>query len=126
MARELERVGWLPQFILSSDSQRTRETAALLLGEWEAGIEVTYTANLYLAGPSELWEALDAVSEEVEALLVLGHNPGWEAVVHRLTGTSVTMKTATAALMHTECEVWSDVSRVSWTLEDVLNPRDLE
>ena len=126
VGRELVRLGWQPQFILSSDSQRTRETAALLLDEWEEGIEARFSPNLYLAGPTELRDEIDAVSEEVEDLLVLGHNPGWEAVVHRLSGDSITMKTGMAALLQSECEVWADAFQVSWSLDKVVAPRELE
>ena len=126
IAVELKKLGWEPQHILSSDAKRTRETAGLLLGEWEDGIQAEYNANLYLAGPSELKFELCAVSDEVETLLVLGHNPGWETVVYRLCDIGVTMKTATAAMLATEnCESWSDTFSSEWELKEVLNPRDL-
>ena len=126
IAEELRNLGWEPQHILSSDAQRTRETAELLLREWEDGIQAEYNANLYLAGTEDLKSELCAVSDEVETLLVLGHNPGWETVVYRLCNVGVTMKTATAALLTTNnCESWSDAFASDWELENVVNPRDL-
>jgi phosphohistidine phosphatase len=112
--------------MLSSDARRTRETATLLLGQWEDGVGIDYCASLYLASAEELKSELLRVSDEVETLLVLGHNPGWEGVVYRLTGESITMKTATAALLQAECETWGDAFRSEWILEGVVNPRDLE
>lgn len=125
VARHLASVGWEPQLIVSSDSQRTRETASLLLAEWADGVEVKFSSSLYLGGPSELGHELQHVSDEVEVLLVLGHNPGWESVVHRLSSESVAIKTATAVLLTAECESWADAFQAGWTLESIVNPRDL-
>lgn len=126
VAVELTNLGWEPQHILSSNAQRTRETAELLLREWEDGIQAEYNANLYLSGPEDLKFELCAVSDEVETLLVLGHNPGWETVVYRLCDVGVTMKTATAALLVSQdCESWSDAFNADWELEHVINPREL-
>lgn len=84
-----------------------------------------YSANLYLAGVEELETELAGISEEVETLLVLGHNPGWESIVHRLTGESVVMKTATAALISGTCKSWGDAFRATWELDAVVYPREL-
>ena len=126
VARQLTELGWQPQQILSSDARRTRQTAILLLAEWEDGIEATYSEMLYLAGPNALKEAMNGISDEVESLVVLGHNPGWEGVVHRLSGVEVTMKTATAALLTAECESWENAFDVEWALEEVVYPRELD
>ena len=126
VAHRLTELGWQPQYLLSSDARRTRETAKLMLGEWEDGIEVTFLGSLYLAGPKDLESALPSVSDEVESLAVIGHNPGWEGVVLRLSGVDVTMKTATAALLRAECESWADAFGTEWTLEEVLYPKELD
>ena len=126
VARRLAELGWQPQHILSSDSQRTRETCNLLLAAWEAGIGVDYLASLYLAGPQELAKALSPMSDEIETLLVLGHNPGWEAVVHRLTDHAVTMKTASAAMLTAKFASWGDAFRQRWRLHDVIHPKELD
>lgn len=126
VARHLTKIDWQPQFVLSSDAQRTRETTQLMLEEWEPGIGTEFTKELYLAGPSDLESKLLGVSEEVETLLVMGHNPGWEAVVHSLSSVSMTMKTATAALLEGECDCWANAFRCNWELKEVVYPRDLE
>lgn len=127
IAAQLTTLNWQPQHILSSDAKRTRETADLLLQEWEDGVGVEFSPSLYLAGPKDLALEMCAVSDEIETLLVLGHNPGWEGVVHQLADVGVTMKTATAALLESkDCESWSDAFQATWTLENVLHPRDFE
>ena len=125
VAQRLTELQWQPQVVISSDARRTRQTAKLMLSVWEEGIESQFLASLYLAGPKELLPAVSSVSAEVESLLVLGHNPGWSHVVHRLTGTEVVLKTATAALLHAECDSWEECFDTGWAIDEIVYPREL-
>ncbi len=125
VAERLVELAWVPQYVLSSDSQRTRETCSLLIQSWEEGIGTEYLESFYLAGVASLEHELPRVSDEVDILLVVVHNPGWEEVIRRLSSEVVTMKTATAALLDGECEVWDNAFRTPWSLTDVIYPRDL-
>lgn len=125
VAVRLCELSWVPQCILSSDARRTRQTAKLMMSVWDDGIELELLNSLYLAGVVQLQSAMTDVSEEVESLLVLGHNPGWEKVVSGLTTTDIVMKTATAALLHAECESWSNAFDVEWQIDQVIYPREL-
>lgn len=125
IASQLAQMQWQPQVLLSSDARRTRETARMMTSVWDDGIETQFLHSLYLAGPTELHAAVSTVSDEVESLLVLGHNPGWEFAVQRLSGERVVMKTATAALLQAECSSWCQSFEIQWSVEDVLYPRDL-
>lgn len=126
IAHHLIELGWQAQHIVSSDAQRTRETAVQLLAQWEDGIQVDFLASLYLAGFEAFHDALSSVNDEIDTLLFLGHNPGCESIVHRLTDELVVMKTATAALLTAECESWSDAHSITWELQQVIYPRDLD
>ncbi len=126
VAERLVEQKQVPQFVLSSDSQRTRETCQLLTARWEEGVEVEFLPSLYHAGAAALRHELPRVSDEVEILLVVGHNPGWEEVVHRLSNEVVTMKTGTAALLQGKCDSWTDAFGAPWSIREVIYPRELE
>ena len=71
------------------------------------------------------WWSLD---DDVQTLLVLGHNPGWEEIVERLTGmTYVVMKTAHMALLDAPAGGWADAfaREGTWKLNRIVNPRGL-
>lgn len=123
MGAELRERGWVPDRVVSSDSQRTRETwqgVRSELGE----IEAEFTRKLYHAGPREVLDVMESLDEE-ETLLVLGHNPGWQDVVEFLSGTEVQMTTANCALLEGEGD-WMDLARTSaWSLIEVLRPKEL-
>ena len=125
IARRLAELDWVPQFVLSSDARRTTQTSKLMLAVWDEGIEASYVDRLYLAGSRELADELVTLSDEVESLLVMGHNPGWERVVRDLTGTDVIMKTATAALLTATLDSWADAFSTPWSIADLLYPKEL-
>ena len=129
-AQELVDSGWSPEMVLSSDSTRTQETwvcmAESLNGTLVAPVQ--FTRELYHAGLDALKTQLRGLPDEVNTVLVLGHNPGWEEAVERLTGlTYVVMKTAHAALLHAPAGSWADAlaREGAWKLERVIDPRGL-
>lgn len=127
VAAHLVGLGWVPERVLSSDSQRTRETLELMLEVLEPEPEVEFSRALYLAGPPEVEEALNELPDEVETVMVLGHNFGWEEVVAWLSGEATTLTTANAALLSCEAASWSEAVEAAgeWTLHEVVRPKEL-
>ena len=128
-AQELVGSGWSPEMVLSSDSTRTQETWVCMAEALNGSPPSTqFTRELYHAGLDTLKTQLCALPDEVKTVLVLGHNPGWEEVVERLTGlTYMVMKTAHAALLHAPAGSWADAlaREGAWKLESVIDPRGL-
>ncbi len=124
MARALRERGWVPEQVFSSDSQRTRETWAGVAPTLGPDIPVQFTRELYHAGDSEIASFCEQLPEDVECALVLGHNPGWEDAVTAFTGVMTTMTTANCALLEADGS-WADLfDGRSWTLIEVIRPRD--
>jgi phosphohistidine phosphatase len=74
-----------PDLILSSPSQRTRETVEHL----QISARVDYLEPLYEADADELLDAVREASgngESYETVLLVGHNPGVHQLVLELTG----------------------------------------
>ena len=96
VSQRLVDIGWQPQLVLSSDSQRTRETCQLMHEAWvsETKVPVKYLRPFYAGGVDEVVPALTKVPDDVTSVLALGHNPGWEEVVAWLCGQPVHLTTA--------------------------------
>lgn len=75
----------LPDCILCSPSQRTRETLSPLLG-MQPGLEAAthFLPQLYHASLRTLQAALDASFAEFNRVLIVGHNPGLEVLTGEL------------------------------------------
>lgn len=128
VAKHLTRLGWRPDYIVSSDSRRTKETLDGLLKGFDAKIAHSLQAPLYAGGYQELLGVARVIPDAAETVLALGHNPGWEDVAEVLTGESVVLKTAACALMvlAVDC-TWPEALRQcrAWRLENVVYPRDI-
>lgn len=123
----LLRVGWRPDWIASSDAMRTRETCQKM-SETMPDVPVTFLGDFYHAGINEVREAVPMFDEQYGSIMILGHNPGWEQVVHWLSGTSVIMKTATVALLQSDRDTWSDTVAMPgrWVLHQCVHPSEMD
>ena len=126
MAAELVARGWVPDRVLSSTAQRTRETWELLAPSFPAA-EVRFHQALYLAGVGAIQEACQPLGDDVGTVLVLGHNPGWERAASWLSGEDVSMTTANVALLEHADEPWCEALHDAngWTLHALLRPKEL-
>lgn len=116
----------LPELVLSSPSVRTRETVERLREGAGAPLpRVEYVPELYLASPATLTGVLAQHGGEAKQVMLVGHNPGLEELVTRLSGEHVTLPTAGLAECALDVERWSDVSLGSHAeLVRLSYPRD--
>ncbi len=124
MAQELVQLGWLPDHVISSDAQRTRETWAGMEPVFGSEIPVRFERGLYHGGLGDLQSSADGWDVDWGTVLVLGHNPGWSHAAGALSSTMVQMTTANCALMEGDGATWADALSSPWTLIDLLRPRD--
>ena len=122
VAAALSSLGWAPDRAISSTSERTRET-------WQRmafrAVPVAFDARLYHAGIGAVQEVVAEVADDCGTLLLLGHNPGFSSVVGWLSGEPTGLTTANAALLSTDAATWRGALQQSWTLHQVIRPREL-
>ncbi|MEY9214192.1 histidine phosphatase family protein [Thermobifida halotolerans] len=71
----LAREGLLPEHVLCSTAQRTRQTWGLVAEELPCEPEVDFEAELYTADVDTALRLVTLVDPEVRTLLLVGHNP---------------------------------------------------
>jgi phosphohistidine phosphatase SixA len=121
----LYELGWVPELVISSDSERTQETWARLEPALPDSIDVHFSHNFYHGGFSAILDECSMVPDTVSTLMLIGHNPGWEDAVSQLCGRWVRMTTANAGLLETGSDSWQDAMESAWKLVDVLRPKEL-
>jgi phosphohistidine phosphatase len=127
MGRLISAIGEHPDLVLTSSAVRAATTAELAAesGGWDC--EIRPTDALYDAYPDSVIQLLDGVPDPVERLMIVGHQPTWSGVVHRLTGGSVSMRTATVAIVDLMLgSSWAHGGDLSGELVAVLQPRHFE
>jgi phosphohistidine phosphatase len=125
VGQALADLGWKPEWVLLSDAARTRETWKRMRSFFDEGVELRASRSLYHAGFAELAEHVRALSDTVETVMVIGHNPGWEEVASRLSQQEIELTTANAALLETAAGSWAAALKKTWTLHRVIRPKEL-
>ena len=117
----------LPDIILSSDAKRCRRTVERVCDAAGYRGETVLSSELYLANPATYLKALARLPEEISRVLVVGHNPGMEALLESLVERYEPM--TTAALAHirlTSLDRWADIgSAMRGELVKLWQPMEL-
>ena len=116
----------IPDLILSSSAVRAHTTALLVVKACAYAGEIMKTRKLYLAEPEDYVEELRQVADKHARVLVVGHNPGLEALIEALTGEAMAMPTAALAQVELSLKRWSDLDTdADCRLVNVWRPKDL-
>lgn len=110
MARQLVALGLIPDATVTSSAARARATALTVAEVIGFSADVHITRALYLAEPQEICAVLRRLPPEVERALVVGHNPGLEALIEGLCADSLRMPTAALAALSLPIDDWSALS----------------
>lgn len=97
-----------PDLILCSSAVRTYTTALLVTKACPFDGEIKPTRELYLGEPQAYIDVLRRVADKHARVLLVGHNPGLEALIESLTGEAMEMPTAALACIELSIEQWRD------------------
>ncbi|NGO70263.1 SixA phosphatase family protein [Streptomyces boncukensis] len=120
-----------PQLTYCSTAARTRETWKLAVQHLPKRPRTVYEDRLYEASPGQIIEIINEAPDEVRDLLVIGHNPGVQAVTDLLAGSgdrdareriSRGFPTAAVAVLRYQGP-WKSVEPGAAELTDFWSPR---
>lgn len=116
----------IPDLILCSSAVRAHNTAILVAKACAYAGKIKQTRELYLAEPEAYVEVLRQVAEQHAGVLVVGHNPGLEALIETLTGEVMAMPTAALAYLELSIKRWGDFDmNTECKLVNVWRPKNL-
>lgn len=122
--KHMREGGYNPQVIYSSSAVRCAKTAEMAAEKLGYTNEVIYQDALYLAEPSYYLELLRGLSDDVDTILMVGHNPGLEGLVQILTHELESMPTAAVAVVSLPVRAWAMLDvRIDCGLESVWKPK---
>ena len=115
-------------WIVSSPSQRTRETAIVATAALKFKRGVVWHEAIYEAEAETLLTVLAEVPTEMDHVLIIGHNPGMEELVSGLVAGSpsrlgISMSTAGLAQLTLEIFSWSQIRWGCGTLHSLIRPK---
>jgi phosphohistidine phosphatase len=109
-AQYLSKRPSVPSLVLSSSATRARQTAELCLALLP-GSQLVVLNELYLAEPPSYLAELADAAEPHSAAMVVGHNPGLEALIYVLTEHSEHLATASLVEIELPIATWPELSR---------------
>lgn len=120
----------LPEMILCSTSERTRQTLAAL----PAMIPVQLLQRLYLASAEDLLQMVQQADDAENRLMLVGHNPGLHRLAVALIGSAQhaqhaarlqhKFSTGVLAIIQFNSASWQNVREGAGVLEHFYDPRE--
>lgn len=134
VAEVMQSENLLPELVICSPARRTRETWDLIGNCLDSEPPSQIDERLYLASPGELISVIQEQPDELGSVMLIGHNPGMEAITMGLSGSGeqpdldralTKFPTGALAVIDLDVERWSDTSGGSGSLRRFIRPRDL-
>ncbi len=114
--------------ILSSDAARafaTTELIASQMGYEFSQIHINH--DIYEASVRTLFQLVNALKDEWDTVMIVGHNPPINYLSEYLSGADIGhMSTGSCAIINFEQESWAEVSQNSGSLEEYIIAKELE
>jgi phosphohistidine phosphatase len=110
VGQRLRQQDLVPDLILSSPARRARQTAEAVALESGFGGDIEIRTDFYPGEPDDYIENLGQLPDEVERVMVVGHNPGLESLLVELTGESAALPTAALAQVEVPVQSWDALS----------------
>jgi phosphohistidine phosphatase len=126
VGRYLTAIEQQPDLVVTSSAVRARSTAELAAesGAWSCPLRME--DRLYGADPAASLDVVQKIGDDVERLLIVGHEPCWSLLVGWLTGGSrVRFPTAALTAVAFEQTRWSEVEDGLGELQWLVTPRIL-
>lgn len=132
MATHLINENLIPDMVILSSSRRTTETwerMNVIFKTHNLNIKALSTFDFYHGGLGQIQQkisTLEPVALELQTILILGHNPGWEDAVSWLSGIDIRVTTANIAVLEHPLDDWSQsICKTNWALRAHFQPKKI-
>ena len=112
--------------VLSSPSERTQSTLDLVLNSFDPIPKTSLKESIYHASPSSLSQLIKELDDEINNLLIIGHNPGLHILTETLTNESIVKFPTCAFAKITNFNHWKDIDAGILNLESLITPKELK
>ncbi|MEO0375187.1 MAG: histidine phosphatase family protein [Cyanobacteria bacterium P01_A01_bin.17] len=113
-----------PDLVITSSAVRAKQTVVLArqAGQW--GCPVQVTDKLYEADTTQVQSVIHQVSDEIDTLLLAGHEPTWSVLTSQLIGGGqIRFPTGAMARIDFGIDAWHQVENGQGILRWLLQPK---
>lgn len=127
MGKLLRQEDLLPDLIISSAARRACDTTTRVVQASDYEGEVFTVRELYAGDPEDFLEALHAVPDSCNRVLLVAHNPDLEMFLEMLTGLPEALPTGALAAILLPVVSWHELHEgVRGTLRGLWSPKTLD
>ena len=125
IADQIAGEGWKPDHVVCSSAVRTRETLKVLSDSMEFDLEAVFSDSFYLGSLDDIVDEVAGVSNDLNTILLVGHNPGWSEAITVLSSKFYGLRPGEAALLSLDESDWTNaISSVgNWQFVKCLKSR---
>jgi len=124
IANKINERELFPQMILTSTAIRAIQTAEIVAKIIDFNGEIQHEKGLYMAEADEIIKILRELPDELERVLVIGHNPGLESMIPMLTDQIKDLPTAGVAYLSLPISHWKELnSKTEAELVELWRPQ---
>lgn len=116
-----------PQLILSSSAKRTMDTALLLVSGLGLKNDIIKAESaLYLADEDKILEEVSLQPDEIEVLMIVGHNPGITGFVNLFLKKPIDwLPTSAVVCLAFDIAEWQNIQHAKASLRFIIYPKEL-
>lgn len=127
MGQFLTGIDQAPAGVLSSTAVRARRTAELAIAAGQWTCSAVFTEDLYGAAVPDVLDLLRSRDDDLDSLLVVGHQPTWSELIRDLCGgINVHFPTAALARIDLDIDRWRDLQPAAGALRWLVTPKILQ
>jgi len=133
VSKVLRERGYIPDEILCSSAERTRQTLDGIRNILPDTTKITYTEKLYSSGLDDYIGLLQS-QDTSNSIMIIGHNPMCGTLASSMSGygkselleeIAYKYPTSTVSVIDFKCDNWSEITKGNGTLEDCIIPSSL-
>ena len=125
MGKALRKRGPLPDLIISSPAARAKATIEAVAQAAKLDLKIRFDESVYGASSPELIKLALGLPDKSACAMLVGHNPGFEDLLGRLSGSHERMPTAALACIEFKADHWSEINDGEGKLVWLLTPKSL-
>ena len=116
----------IPQRILCSSALRARQTAEGIAQKVDFQGDIVYLEQLYMAEAEGYLHVLRELPDDLERVMIVGHNPGLETLLQILSGRIESLSTAVLAHLVLPIDRWAGLNgETEGEMVEIWRPKDL-
>lgn len=126
MGQLVEQEDLVPDLIVTSTAKRALVTAEVVAENSGYEGEVRLERSFYMGDPEAYLEVLRQLPDEIQTVMVVGHNPGLEELLEELVMEPDRLPTAALARVDLPIQSWQELDdEVVGELVNLWRPREL-